>query len=332
MEVEKSEDKKTEIKEVKKQESEKDGNTPKTKFFKKIVIGLVAGACAICCGIAIRKATAYKTFDAFSVVDVVYDGLDGDGTASTYCENQVCEYNGAEISYSLDKDTGLSEGDTVTLTVDIDNEKEFAEAHGGYIPKALSKEYTVKGLYKYITSPDDIPDGVLEYYDTCIKEAFNEKAEELNKIHDNDSSGNYIGYYNIEYVSNFVCTPKDSGSNWHNEWHLVYKINAEGGYASYLLGGTSGSFYMDIDFPEVSISDESDYFAGMTSLEGIFYTAINDCIEADAKTDFDLTLSSYAITNIYTPGTKIYSRVYKSLDDIKENYNEIENYNCVYDF
>lgn len=224
------------------------------------------------------------------------------------------------------------EGDTVTLTVDIDNEKEFAEAHGGYIPKALSKEYTVKGLYKYITSPDDIPDGVLEYYDTCIKEAFNEKAEELNKIHDNDSSGNYIGYYNIEYVSNFVCTPKDSGSNWHNEWHLVYKINAEGGYASYLLGGTSGSFYMDIDFPEVSISDESDYFAGMTSLEGIFYTAINDCIEADAKTDFDLTLSSYAITNIYTPGTKIYSRVYKSLDGIKENYNEIENYNCVYDF
>lgn len=306
-------------------------NTPKPSFSKKAIIGLIAGACVIGGGaaVAINKATSYKTFDAFSLIESVdFTGINGYGTVTASCKDgEACTYNGAELTFSFDKATGLSNDDTVTLSVNIDDEKQFAEEHGGYVPEEVSKTYTVEHLYEYITSPDDIPDEILSYFDEFIKIGCSDPMNKLNQIHDDDNY--YIGYYNLEYVGNFVQTPIDSSETWHNELDLVYKIDAEGQHLSSYLDSSSGSFYIVFEFLDVSLNDihnDRDEGVAYNTLDSGFKEIVPYDIASKAAYNFEATCKS-----MFVDFSKAYY-VNRTLDDVKSYFGSNPNKNCIFTF
>lgn len=82
-----------------------------------------------------------ETFDAFESLDVTFNGA-GPAGYVTY------EYNGEifdTYDFYADKESGLSNGDVVTISIGIDDLEYFADNYGK-IPAETSKEYTVEGL------------------------------------------------------------------------------------------------------------------------------------------------------------------------------------------
>lgn len=100
-----------------------------------------------------------KTFDPFAedCVAVSFEGFSGTATASadvlTDNEAYTC------LRYALSKSTGLSNGDTVTLTVSYDADD--LESLGYFAPEQTETTYTVSGLSEYFDLDDGFPENQL---------------------------------------------------------------------------------------------------------------------------------------------------------------------------
>jgi RNA polymerase sigma-70 factor, ECF subfamily len=278
---------------------------------KKVIAGLIAGTCVIGGGVAISNVTATKTFDAFSIInEVKFEGISGKGTASVVCENDTCSYNGGNVYFTFDNNRLLSNGDTVTLTVEIGDEKEFAKEHGGYIPEETSKTYTVENLYEYISTVEDIPDETLDYYKKQIETVCNERIEQLNYIHDTQNTN--ILYSNFEYVGDFVMTPNFDTADWHNNFYLVYKINIQGEniniYSEGYGDNVSASCYILFSFDDLAVN--SDGYSQVT-----LYSDETD-ISSRALSKFNDTFGSTFIC-LHNMGM---GTGYESIEDIKSYF------------
>ena len=87
--------------------------------------------------VTVEGLEAIPTFDAFSDMEVTYHGFDGYGT----CE-VVSGKKG--ITFSVDRESGLKNGDTITVSVNETAEECFNKLKE--IPLAAEKTYTVSGL------------------------------------------------------------------------------------------------------------------------------------------------------------------------------------------
>lgn len=165
-----------------------------------------------------------KDFDAFSedMIKVSFGGTNGEGTA-------IVETPGAEkygLRYSLDKEDGLSNGDTVTVTVTPDGymtgdySGEFDEPYIGQYggkPKETSKTYTVAGLQEYVTDASQISEDSLN----GLKKASETMIQSLDDG-DSDFSANsrtYVGYY-------FLTPKSGQDTDYKNILVLVYNQNS----------------------------------------------------------------------------------------------------------
>ena len=104
--------------------------------------------------------TAVNTFDAFDGVEVEFDGISPDGSATV---NTLPTAEAAKgLYYTLDEQYNLANGDTVTVTVHS-NRDDFSDCIEKYgaIPAATEKTYTVEGLNEYVTDSDGLTDSVL---------------------------------------------------------------------------------------------------------------------------------------------------------------------------
>ena len=161
---------------------------------------------------------AVETFDPFEYVDVVYTGIDPNGQASVNVTTNN-ELTNA-LNFSLDASSNLKNGDTITVTADSyygnDTAAYFAENYGK-IPSPTTKEYTVEGLGKYVTSVSEIPEDLMAQMQQQASDVFTADAAtwESNVAIDNFQ---YIGYH--------FLTPKDSTSSTGNDIFLVYQVNA----------------------------------------------------------------------------------------------------------
>ncbi len=150
-------------------------------------------------------------FDAFADIDVEFTG--------------TAPYGKAEISYtgddgvslssiSCDKKDDLSNGDTVEVTIDID-ELSFVKANGK-LPKELAKTYTVSGLDEYVTDFSDLPDGIVEKL----------KKDAEDRIVASVASMSSLGYSvdNLEYAGYvLINAKKTTNANMRNGLYVIYK-------------------------------------------------------------------------------------------------------------
>lgn len=293
------------------------GTKVKSTISKKIFAGLVAGACAVG-GVVINKTTTHKTFDAFSLIkEVDFSGVNGSGSASAWCEDyQMCQYNGAPVTFTFDKTRNLSNGDTVTLSVEVGDEKEFAKEHGGYVPEQLSKTYTVSNLYTYITNIEDVPSNTLESFKENIEAACNDLIDSYREDH--ETNGTNILYSNFEYYGYFVTSPNYETTLWNDKLYIVYKMNIQGenkNMYSYSYGDDiNEDVYVVFHFDDVSVNENGDYNV-------IYPSDITPNVSYYASYQFSETFKS----NYIDFGPIGSSHMYTSIEDIKADYNSDSN-------
>ena len=106
--------------------------------------------------ISVSRLEEIGTFDGFAGLEVEFTGIAPNGKANL-------NYTGSDMNYSdfqCDKTSGLSNGDTVTVTIDEDRIESYAEQFGK-VPEILEKEYQVQGLESYLAKLDEIDDASL---------------------------------------------------------------------------------------------------------------------------------------------------------------------------
>jgi hypothetical protein len=183
-----------------------------------------------------------EKMDVFEDITLKYD------VGNTLCAVGKYTY----LDYTLSRSQGLSNGDTITITVsapdgNADFESYCMETYGK-MPESDTIEYVVTGIDEYPIRLEDIPE-----------ELFNElrmyaqgRIEELGA----QMSGNFgdQGYHMNHYALDavYVASPNENIDDDHkNEVYLVYRINASN------PDGTREYFY-SARFPNVKITADGE--------------------------------------------------------------------------
>ena len=133
----------------------------------------------------VKNLEEIETYDAFADLEVVFSGNNGEGVADfTYSGEMLSEY-----SFSIDKESELSNGDVVTITI-LENAIESSVSRYEKAPAESEKKYTVAGLSEPIKSLKEISDAQMEE----LKEvAVNKIKEETPKSTATCSEPEYFG-------------------------------------------------------------------------------------------------------------------------------------------
>ena len=181
--------------------------------------------------------------DLFEDIYLDYDDGIGMYVKGGYYEN---------LQYSLSQAMGLSNGDTVTITVSVPDgtEKlnEYCMRYFDGIPLTDTCEYVVEGIDEYPLAYEEIPG---EFFAMICQEAESQIDDLGQQMYDNFGDQGYrMNSYTLEQV--FVAYPKEGEeSPVHNEVYLVYKINATN------PDGTFDYYYSAV-FPDVKITADGE--------------------------------------------------------------------------
>lgn len=161
------------------------------------------------------------TFDAFEGVEITYSGIAPEGRVESVSNgsDEAC----ADLYYSYEPDYGLSNGDTVTVTIDnyynSNWEAAMAEQYGK-VPEATTKEFVVEGLASYITSASDIPEEALSQMQSQAEDVLNAQIAT-----DWESATQTLDQ--MEYIGNYFLSSKANTNNYkRNQIYLIYKVRA----------------------------------------------------------------------------------------------------------
>lgn len=96
----------------------------------------------------VQDLQSVETFNPFEKIGVTFSGIEPDGKATLVNDNTKADsaYN---LVYHLDKKDGLSNGDTVVVTIEYKDAEDVVAAYAtdyGVAPNSLSKEFKVSGL------------------------------------------------------------------------------------------------------------------------------------------------------------------------------------------
>ncbi len=119
------------------------GGAVKSAVATKIIAGVLAASVAGGGALMAYNASKPEPMDLFQDYKVAFQGENGSGIAAVYY------IDGYGLNYALSENTGLSNGDTVTLTLTAPNGDdlyEYCVEQYDFAPTASTREYTVSGL------------------------------------------------------------------------------------------------------------------------------------------------------------------------------------------
>lgn len=169
--------------------------------------------------------------------------------AKAYAENT--KYT--EIQYDISPESGLSNGDVVTVTVSMDGDVSTY----GYTITETSKEFTVDGLDSYVTDLSQIPE---DYLATMESQAQDEMASAV-------ALWKYPEWYqSMEYVGSYLAYEKSTDHLWINGKNILFMV-----------------FQVTADSPEGTITyyTYARYDNIMLYSDGTCYTDLSSCDLAD---------------------------------------------------
>ncbi len=156
----------------------------------------------------IEDLTPVGKFDAFADLEVSFSGVAPDGYMDMdYCGSELDSYD-----FYCNERSGLSNGDTVKVTIDESVIANCAERLGK-VPEASEKEYTVKGLSSYVKDLSEITPDALD--------KMKKQAEDVYNAHVARSWGDGEKLMSFDYLGEYLLTPKNDGG--YNNLYLVYK-------------------------------------------------------------------------------------------------------------
>ena len=254
-----------------------------------------------------------NTFDAFDGVDVEFSGISPDGRATVNSLPTAAEAQG--LYYTLDENSGLSNGDTVTLTVHS-NRDDFSDCISKYgaMPQATEKTFTVAGLNEYVTSADTLSDSVLV--------SLQNQAEDVFKSYAAQRFSNGQTFKGMTYLGNYILTPKNKDS-WGDKDRIVlaYQVTVHHDYTSELntTYDADDSFFWYITFNNVSKDANGNIASGLND-----YDTPTTFVKIDSGVQ-KYSFSSSTETWEYYGYASLDSLYNAAVNQYVENYNHQDN-------
>ncbi len=161
-----------------------------------------------------------ESVDPFAELELEYHGIAPNAEVRLH-NNSDAPYK-YDLNYEAVPNSGLSNGDTITVSVPYADTEEFKhellKRHGIALTQT-SKTYTVEGLEAYVSSLSGINEEMLE-------KLKNHGTDILNA----DVAKNWAKECTLKeatYLGNYLLIPKNSsGYNNRNILYLVYQVNA----------------------------------------------------------------------------------------------------------
>lgn len=220
--------------------------------------------------------TAVNTFDAFDGVEVEFDGISPDGSATV---NTLPTAEAAKgLYYTLDEQYNLANGDTVTVTVHS-NRDDFSDCIEKYgaIPATTEKTYTVEGLNEYVTDSDGLTDSVLVSLQ-------NQAEDVLNAYIAKSWDSECVTLKGMSYLGYYILTPKnkDNYGVYQDVIILPYQVTSHNHFEDDKgqVYDADVSYYWYIAFRNVSKDADGNIAGGLDD----YYTAN---ASFDVKTGLD---------------------------------------------
>ncbi len=160
-----------------------------------------------------------ETFDPFEELTVNYTGFAPNGMADVRSGSAYGYY----ISYNPDKTEGLSNGDVITVTVNLPyGEESFVKSYKK-LPSVYEKEYTVEGLPSYLSSASEISSEIMDKMKKQAEDIIVSRTPGAQNCSEMEVvSADYIGnYFN-------VIKPGVYDSYGNNHIYLIYKLHYKG--------------------------------------------------------------------------------------------------------
>ena len=261
----------------------------------------------------VSSLASVNTFDAFDGVDVEFSGISPDGRATVNSLPTAAEAQG--LYYTLDENSGLSNGDTVTLTVHS-NRDDFSDCIDKYgaMPQATEKTFTVEGLNEYVTSADTLSDSVLV--------SLQNQAEDVFKSYAAQRFSNGQTFKGMTYLGNYILTPKNKDS-WGDKDRIVlaYQVTVHHDYTSELntTYDADDSFFWYITFNNVSKDADGNIASGLND-----YDTPTTFVKIDSGVQ-KYSFSSSTETWEYYGYASLDSLYNAAVNQYVENYNHQDN-------
>lgn len=160
--------------------------------------------------------------DPFEYVTIEYDGDSYLGEVKKINNNATDDFLSG-LTFDIDKDYGLANGDTITVSIRyLSTVNEQALEHN-YIFTQTEKEYIVEGLPYYIYSLSEIPNNLMEE----MRNTADEKMADFLANNINIKYSKEIMNIESEYIGNMLWAFKSISAAYANHCYFVYKIHVE---------------------------------------------------------------------------------------------------------
>ncbi len=247
-----------------------------------------------------------QKYDPFTTVEVEFYGMSPNASASINHISYPDE--SGYLYYSLDRYDGLKNGDTVTVTVQLNtSEERFAELYGK-IPYPMEKTYTVEGLASYITDISEISEDLIQQMQS--------QSEDVIRSYVANNWESEVTLEELSYLGNYFLSRKTSSSYTDTRVYMVYRLTAK-----QTMETESGTVVENV---------ESYYYVS-------FY---NPMIDTDGSGKVDITNYGTPSWDGFTVETdyvdpdswwgNTYSYYYRGFESLEKLYNEVVTKNLEY--
>lgn len=151
------------------------------------------------------------TFDPFASLEVTFEGASPSGKLKYKYDGEIFD----SYDFSCDKYSHLSNGETVTITIDDINVESMLKRYGK-IPKTFEKQYVVTGLQEYVSSYSKLSK---DFIAKLKKEAEDTIYSYIAKNYDSTSSLTDLKY--AGYVYGYIKDSEGEISNY-NDLYIIY--------------------------------------------------------------------------------------------------------------
>lgn len=161
-----------------------------------------------------------EAFDPFENVAVNFSGMSPNGSASVNTSDSNVDI---DLSYTLDKSSGLKNGDEVTVSISSYSGTDVEEycMSKGKTPTVTEKTFTVEGLATYAQTIADIPDDMKNKMLAQAEDAIKAKC-----IWDKEGTTGVLK--SLEYLGDYYLTGKEGfEASPYNKIYCVYKGTVE---------------------------------------------------------------------------------------------------------
>lgn len=202
-----------------------------------------------------------ELYDVFGHLNVTFTGCAPNGRVEFDYDGEL-PFNGL---FSLDKSTGLKNGDVVTVSI-VDQEMTYYAQMYGMIPDKTENAYTVTGLDEYVLDYNELTT-------ECIDKAKADARDKILSYVANDYSKS-SSLTDLEYVGYVMETLKENAENAtsYNNLYLIY---------SGIVSNSDGKFrntkvYFPVKFVNIAKGSEISYqridgICGESYLDGSTY-------------------------------------------------------------